>query len=209
MDSRRQSQWAVAEAALVWALIFGYIWLWRPLAPYFWIAPLAIVLASQVCRGEMPRALGFGLAGGTAPFRRYGMWTGAAVAALGVVGMAFHAVRDVAPEYALSGLMLYCVWGLFQQYVLNGYFVNRLAGLGRTGAAVLAAAAFAAVHLPNWFLMVATAVGGYLSARVYQRYRSLWFLGLAHGAIGFAIYMFVPDSVTHHLYVGPKYGLWR
>jgi hypothetical protein len=60
-------------------------------------------------------------------------------------------------------------------------------------------------HLPNWFLMIATAAGGYVCARIYLRYHNLYFLGMAHGVIGFLLYLVVPDTISHHMYVGPKW----
>jgi hypothetical protein len=53
--------------------------------------------------------------------------------------------------------------------------------------------------------MLVTLAGGYTCARVYLQHRNLYFLGLAHGVVGFLIYLVVPDSVSHHLYVGPKW----
>ena len=54
----------------------------------------------------------------------------------------------------------YCVWGTFQQYALNGFFVNRLSGAARPDerrwVPLLAAILFAAVHVPNWFLVTVT-----------------------------------------------------
>jgi membrane protease YdiL (CAAX protease family) len=106
-------------------------------------------------------------------------------------------------------LALYCAWGLFQQYLLNGYFVNRfddfLAGRKHALVPVLAAVFFSLAHLPNWLLMLVTLAGGYVCARIYLKYRNLYFLGVAHGVVGFLIYLVVPDTISHHLYVGPKW----
>jgi hypothetical protein len=117
-------------------------------------------------------------------------------------------MRDVSWLGACLGLVLYCVWGLFQQYVLNGYFVNRFSDVlpnHPRGVPILAGVFFSLAHLPNWFLMMVTLPGGYVCARLYLQRRNLFFLGLAHGVIGFLIYLAVPDTITHHLYVGPKW----
>jgi hypothetical protein len=60
-----------------------------------------------------------------------------------------------------------------------------------------------AAHSPNWFLMPVTLVSGYGAIWVYRRYNNLYFLGLAHAMIGFLLFVAVPDSVSHHLNVGP------
>jgi len=62
---------------------------------------------------------------------------------------------------------LYILWGLVQQYLLNGYLVNGWSNSGRRRgfAPGLAAALFCLAHSPNWFLMAVTLVGGYACAR--------------------------------------------
>ena len=98
---------------------------------------------------------------------------------------------------------------MFQQYLLNAYFVNRLLpGAGSSAqAAAWGAGCFACAHTPNWFLMIVAFAMGYCAARVWIRYRNLYFLGVAHGAIGSLLYLVVPDSISHHLVVGPGWFL--
>jgi membrane protease YdiL (CAAX protease family) len=67
----------------------------------------------------------------------------------------------------------------------------------------IAAALFASAHTPNWFLMATTLLLGYCCALIYQRHKNLYFLGIAHGTVGFLLYLVVPDSISHHLNVGP------
>ena len=70
-------------------------------------------------------------------------------------------------------------------------------------ASLASAALFSGVHLPNWFLMGVTLLAGYCCARLYLRHRNLYFLGIAHATVGFLLFLVVPDSVSHHLVVGP------
>ena len=87
---------------------------------------------------------------------------------------------------------------------MNGYFLNRFeAVLSPRAAPVVSAALFSGVHTPNWFLMIVTLLTGYLAAVVYRRDKNLYFLGLAHGCVGFLLFLVVPDLVSHHLNVGP------
>jgi hypothetical protein len=46
---------------------------------------------------------------------------------------------------------------------------------------------------------------GYASARIYHRYRNLYFLGMAHAAVGFLLFLLIPDSISRHLNVGPAW----
>jgi hypothetical protein len=45
----------------------------------------------------------------------------------------------------------------------------------------------------------------YCSARIYRRYPSLYFLGMAHATVDFLLFLAVPDSISHHLNVGPAW----
>ena len=61
-------------------------------------------------------------------------------------------------------------------------------------AAAIGAACFACAHTPNWFLMIVGFGGAYCCARIWLRYRNLYFLGIAHGAIGSMLYLVMPDA---------------
>ena len=192
----------------MFVLIMAYIWWLRFRYPYAWVPMLLLMFASHMRRHENLRKLGFRqrlprrtLAGLSAAL------CGLALALI-ALGLSLHSIRTVTLKGAFLSFLLYCLWGLFQQYLLNGYFVNRFSDFlpGRARAVPLIAAAFFSfAHLPNWFLMLVTAAGGYICARIYLRYRNLYFLGVAHGVIGFLLYLVVPDTISHHLYVGPKW----
>ena len=99
------------------------------------------------------------------------------------------------------------LWGPLQQYALQG-FINRRAQAvwGRGWASVLVVAAvFAALHLPNPWLVVATFAGGLLWAYVYQRAPNLIALGLSHGLMTWVLVSSVPPAALHNLRVGFKY----
>ena len=194
---------------LVFSLIMVYIWWVRFRHPYSWIGILAVVIASHIYHRETLAELGFRWPGTGRTFIEYSVPLGALALTLLALGIVFRSIRQVTWQGAVLSFALYCAWGLFQQYLLNGYFVNRIhdffAGRKHAAVPILAALFFSLAHLPNWFLMLATLAGGYLCARIYLKYRNLYFLGVAHGIVGFLIYLFVPDTISHHLYVGPKW----
>jgi hypothetical protein len=104
----------------------------------------------------------------------------------------------------VAGVLIgYCWWALFQQYLLNGYFANRLSAAFDARypylVALMAGAMFAGAHAPNMLLMGVTLVGGTVAAIAYQRHRNLFFLAFAHALIGTMIWFAVPDTVSHHL----------
>jgi len=120
------------------------------------------------------------------------------------VGILLQTTRPIRFEQGLLAWAGYLPWGLFQQYILNGYFLNRFDSvLSRRTAPMMSAALFSGAHLPNWFLMAVTLLLGYLCGRIYRRYNNLYFLGIAHGTVGFLLFLVVPDSISHHLIVGP------
>jgi CAAX prenyl protease-like protein len=199
---------AALEAGLVFALVMAYIWRLRFWLPRSWTGILALVIVSHAARGETPGALGFRLRNFGEAFRACFPALAAVAASILGLGVLFHTIRNVSPWNMPLSLAFYCAWGLFQQYVLNGYFVNRLREIypeAATRVPALAACLFAASHFPNWFLMPITLAGGYFCARVYLKHRNLYVLGLAHGVVGFLLYLAVPDSISRHLYVGPKW----
>jgi len=205
----RPMNWlAGAEAAGMFILIMAYIWWLRFRYPYAWVPMLLLMFVAHVCHRETPATLGFKWSHPAHPPARLSGFLALVALALLTLGMGFRSIRTVPLQGAVLSFLMYCLWGLFQQYILNGYFVNRLSDFlpGHLHAIpLLAAALFSLAHLPNWFLMISTAAGGYVCARIYLRYRNLYFLGMAHGVVGFLLYLVVPDSISHHLSVGPKW----
>jgi membrane protease YdiL (CAAX protease family) len=99
------------------------------------------------------------------------------------------------------------LWGLMQQYVLQG-FVNRRAqhifGPGWRSV-LLVALVFALLHVPNPWLMAATLAGGFIWAYVYQRAPNLFALALSHGLMSMLLACSLPASTINSLRVGIKY----
>jgi hypothetical protein len=207
-ETARSVNWlAGAEAAGMFVLIMAYIWWLRFRYPYAWVPMLLLIFALHQYRGETFATLGFKRGHPAHALARLSAYLAVLAFTLLILGFGFGSIRAVPFEGAFLSLLLYCLWGLFQQYILNGYFVNRFSDFlpGHPQAIpLLAAAFFSLAHLPNWFLMIATA-GGYVCARIYLRYHNLYFLGMAHGVIGFLLYLVVPDTISHHMYLGPKW----
>ncbi|MGE5645239.1 MAG: type II CAAX prenyl endopeptidase Rce1 family protein [Acidobacteriota bacterium] len=210
METKRQDRdWkALGEALGVFSLIMLYIWFIRLYSPWIAAPVLGFVISTHFVHGEGARWLGFGWKNFRAAFRAVMPWVAGVSLALLGAGILFGTARPATLKQAGLGILGYVLWGMFQQYLLNGYFVNRFAefeGKQTNTVALAAAAVFALVHLPNWFLMAVTFAGGYICARVYLRYRSLYVLALAHGMVGFFLFFAVPDWISAHFLVGPRY----
>ena len=195
---------ALLEPLTVFTLIMAYIWQLRYSHRGLWLAILAGVILSHIARREDADTLGFHRRNLRECVREFAPMLAFVGLAMVAAGMLLGTTRALSVHDALYSWVGYLPWGTFQQYLLNGYFLNRLTGAmpGRSAAAT-SAVLFSGAHLPNWFLMIVTLVTGYVCARIYLRYKNLYFLGMAHATVGFLLLQVVPDSVTHHLTVGP------
>jgi uncharacterized protein len=90
-------------------------------------------------------------------------------------------------------LLLYPVWGLLQQFLIQALFVRNLkSARAPILVIVLAAAAlFGLVHLPDWKLAIATFTLGAALTPIYLRWRNLWPLGVCHGWLGVFAYFWL------------------
>ncbi len=207
----KRSWESLTEAAVVFLAIMLYIWKFRMVYPTSYLVILGYVLGSHFAHGESLRRLGFGWREARAAFPQVFVWTIAAAVSILLIGAAAGTLRPARPAHVVAGIAAYILWGLFQQYLLNGYFVNRLLEFSHDSRGRFAplggALLFAAAHLPNWFLVAVTFAGGYLAARVYLKYRSLYPLAVAHGLIGYVLLRITPDWIAAGFLIGPRYLL--
>ena len=195
---------AILEPVLVYAMIVTYIWNLRYSHGGAWVGILGLMLLSHLAHREDACSLGFRTRHMRECWREFAPALAFLTLLMLACGILLRTMRPIGVEAALAAWAVYVPWGVFQQYVLNAYFLNRLdAVLGRRAASLISAALFCGVHAPNWLLMLVAFPAGYCSTRIYQRYRNLYFLGLAHATVGFLLFLVVPDSVSHHLKVGP------
>jgi hypothetical protein len=191
----------------MFAIIMLFIWKLRAIWPFAWVPAVGLVILSNARRGEGLGVLGLRWRDFSTGIRPGILFVAAIVAiALGAAILA-GTLRPVSAGPALAGIGLYCLWGLFQQYILNGFFLNRLREITMAPhvAPLVAATIFSLAHLPNPLLMAVTFAGGMVATEFYLRFRNLLFLGVAHGIFGSVVFLVFPDNVSHHLRVGPGY----
>jgi membrane protease YdiL (CAAX protease family) len=101
----------------------------------------------------------------------------------------------------------YVLWTVYQQFLLQDYFMPRLIRIlpSEQTAISLAALLFAVAHLPNLPLTAATLVWGAVSCALFLRYRNIYVLGIAQGLLGLCFAICVPDALHHHMRVGLGY----
>jgi len=174
-------------------LIFG---------PIALLAPLVMVLARRPTLNQ----LGLGLRGLVAS-----LWIFPAALAISILGIflakgagTLHALYQA--DFAHCGG--YVVWTMYQQFLMQDYFMPRLTRLLSSDAAIgIAAVLFAVAHLPNLALTAATLVWGLVSCWLFRRYRNLYVLGLTQGLLGLCFAVCIPDLLLHHMRVG--LGYWQ
>ena len=192
-------------------LIVGYgiimLAIWTPEGPQRILSPIALVvtLAIVLARRQSREELGFGLRGLWRSF-----WILPVAAGLAVVGVlvarrlgTFHPLYHPDMQHVVG----YVLWTIYQQFLLNDYFMPSLTRiLGReTVALAVTAVLFSAAHLPNFWLAAATLVWGAVSCALFRRYHNIYALGLAQGVLGLCFAVCVPDTLIHHLRVGLGY----
>jgi hypothetical protein len=193
------------ELILGYGLIVGIIWtpehLQRLLSPIALVLTLSVVLA----RGQSRDELGLG-ARGLMP----SLWILPAAVALTALSLFVAAkLGSLHPLYKadFAHISGYVLWTIYQQFLLQDYFMDRLLRLlsNESAALTLAGVLFAAAHLPNLVLTAATLIWGIASCALFRRYRNVWALGLAQGLLGLCFAVCVPDALHHHLRVGLGY----
>ena len=175
-------------------------------------AAFAFMLLSQRARGETAREVGWridNLGRALALLLPPMLAASLFLAAVGWLsgGLRLSDVR-VSRGLAATYFWLY-VWGLVQQYPLQG-FINRRAQMvwGRGARSTLfTASVFGLLHLPNPWLTLATFAGGLLWAWAYQRAPNLWALAFSHSLMTVVLVTTVPYSSLGGMRVGYGYFL--
>ncbi len=118
---------------------------------------------------------------------------------LGVVFMAWYGTANghmLWTEHILALLLLYPLWGILQQFLVQALGVaNIMALFPRQGwmlALPVGVFLFSLVHYPDgWLLMLATGAMACFFIPCYLRDGNLWPLGLYHGWLGTFFYLWV------------------
>ncbi|MGD1081231.1 MAG: CPBP family intramembrane glutamic endopeptidase [Candidatus Sulfotelmatobacter sp.] len=192
-------------------LILGYglilFILWMPEFPQRILSPVALVgtLAIVLARRRSLDDLGLSRRGLTPSF-----WILPAAIVLAIASvLVAKQIGTLHPLYKgdFKHVTGYVLWTLYQQFLLNDYFMPRLTRLlaSESAAVGLAAVLFALAHLPNLPLAAVTLIWGAISCSLFRRYHNLYALGLVQGLLGLCFAICVPDAVHHHLRVGLGY----
>jgi len=114
----------------------------------------------------------------------------------------FPTIRDLALTFGFLFL-----WALGQQFALQTVIFEETLGTVKDGrkAALIAAGFFAALHLPNPFLTVATWAGGLAWCSIYRRSPNVLPLAVSHAICSMALMAAFSREVTGGMRVGYAY----
>jgi len=199
----------LAELILGYSVIVGVIWTPEHLQRIFSPIVLAMTLLVVLSRRQSRDELGLGWRG-LIP----SLWILPAAIALAALSIFVAAkIGTLHPLYKgdFAHISGYVLWTVYQQFLLQDYFMARMLRLvsSEPAAVALGGVLFAAAHLPNFVLTAATLVWGIVSCALFLRYRNLWALGLAQGLLGLCFALCIPDALHHHLRVVLGYLRYR
>ena len=192
-------------SVLIVAIVLVYTWLVAPIAPRSAVAvPVVLVLGLALVRAFRTGEWGFQRAALLPALSQTAATTMIAAAAIAIAGWragTWHDAHD-----AWSRLVLLIPWAFGQQFVLQTALLrDAQRATGPTGGILLAAAAFAALHAPNPFLVAATFVGALVWCWQYDRHPHVVPPALSHALLTLAVlYAFDSDAIGG-LRVGDSY----
>lgn len=197
------------ELILGYGFIVSVIWMPERPQRIFSLIALLLTLLVVLARRQSRDELGVGMRGLAAS-----LWilpAAGAICALSVFVAAKAGTLHPLYKADFKHIFGYVLWTIYQQFLLQDYFMPRLSRLvsSESAAVVLAGVLFAVAHLPNLTLTAATLVWGIVSCALFRRYRNLWALGLTQGLLGLCFAVCVPDALHHHLRVGLGYLRYR
>lgn len=178
--------WSVAAALWIASSLLGW-----PL--WIGIGAISVALVGQVTwarfRGR-ERLSDFGVRADN--FARAAAPVFAVTAALAAAALAVAAARRTPLHLGslLPMLVLYPLWGIAQQTVIQGVIHRRLVQLGtpRAAAIGITAVVFASLHVANRSVLVATLAMGFVWSWSFARWPNAVVIGISHGVLAALAY---------------------
>lgn len=97
------------------------------------------------------------------------------------------------PNTFWVAFLLYPVWGMAQQFVLQNFVVRNLKNLisSRCLRSLLAALLFGLVHVPRIPIVAMAVIAAFFLTMIYERRPNIWAVGCVHGMLGALVFYFV------------------
>jgi hypothetical protein len=211
-DARKDSQarnwlWGVVESLVGYGLIFTANWTSNPAQQWFYWAAVAWIGGSAAVAFIRNRSIEFRMTGFWRSLWIVGAALMLAAAAVAIAARMHTLQQPYGPMSRAEAFAGYAVWAIAQQWLLQGYFLPRLAQVTtqESWAAAIVAGLFAVAHLPNTLLAVMALFWGFAASFLFLRFRSVVTLGFAHAILGIAVAISIPGPVLHNMRVGLAY----
>lgn len=211
----RKRYFSLASLALFSFLVMGYFWWGRfryehsqmLILTYGGCALLAIV--NHVYHGDDLKRLGLRGDNFIGTGRRWGLLTAALCLGIALAGLLFGELELASWENVAA----YVLWAPLQQHALQNFLrLRSREALSPTGGAqssgpstqavLLAAALFAAYHLPNPMLAGAAFLGAALWCGLYERAPNLFWAAISNSAVTICLMIFFKYSIFNQFEVG-------
>ena len=188
------------------AIILSYMWVADPLVdvPGPWVVlPVITIIALCIAHNRTSRDWGFS----TRALLPALLWSIALTVPLAAALWFIGQATGTAPvrRAPLLDFLYVIAWGGAQQFVLQTVILREAQATAGRGAIVVAATVFAAVHLPNPFLVTVTLVGGLAWCWIYSRAPNIVPLALSHAAATVVILLAFDTRITAGLRTGWRY----
>jgi membrane protease YdiL (CAAX protease family) len=187
------------------AIVTAYTWVIDPITPG-WVTPIpvAAVIGLSVWHAVRRGDWGFNPAALLPALWQSAALTIAAAAVMYFVSVRLGTWHDRHDSWTSVALLI--PWALGQQFALQTTFLREAeSAVGTRAGIVLAAALFAALHLPNPFLTAMTFAGALAWCWIYARHPNLLPLSVSHALLTLTILSAFDEATTGHLRVGMAY----
>jgi membrane protease YdiL (CAAX protease family) len=187
------------------ATVLAYTWLLAPVTPRWTAAAAgAVVIVLALVRAWRAREWGLAWPHFWQALTLASVFT---VAGAGVLAFAGWQGGDWHPRrLTASDVAVLVLWALGQQFALQITLLREAQAVtSRTAGVVVAAALFAALHLPNPFLTGVTFVAALAWSAIYDRHPNLIPLALSHALLTLVVLVALDDATTGRLRVGVAY----
>jgi hypothetical protein len=188
---------------VILATIVSYAWIFEPRGVPV-TAPAVIVVAATLLSAITAGSWGLSARALRPAARGAALFTAAAIPLILVAGSVrgtLHLRDSLAAEF-----LALIPWGAAQQWVLQTVVLREAQRVtASNGSVVLAAALFAAVHLPNPFLTAMTFAGALGWCAIFTRHPNILPLALSHAIATLAILCAFDDATTGRLRIGDAY----
>jgi membrane protease YdiL (CAAX protease family) len=190
---------------VILSIVLAYTWVIDPIAPAsITPVPVALVLGLAVWHAARSGDWGVKMTAFGSALWMSAVLTAVAAIAIYVAGLQLGTWQVRRDPWTTIALLI--PWGLGQQFALHTVFLREAqATAGRSAGIIVAAALFAALHLPNPFLTVMTFAGALAWCWIYDRRPNVLPLGLSHALLTLVILYAFDDAITGRLRVGVSY----